>query len=85
MKTNKKSDNPKAFPTASALRFQEGMTLRDYFASKEKAVLSNLFWSNKSFQKSMIEQSKEEGKHISNISLKNNSITDLTLENTNVT
>lgn len=43
------------------------LTLRDYLAAKEKAVLSNLFWSNKYFQKSIIQQSKEEDKHITNL------------------
>ena len=41
MEANKKSDNPKAFPTASALRFQEGMTLRDYFANSAMLGILN--------------------------------------------
>lgn len=38
---NKKPHNPQAFPIASALRFQEGMTLRDYFANSAMLGILN--------------------------------------------
>jgi len=68
MKKNKKPTNPKAFPSLETDRngnyFAEGMTLRDYFAAKEKCVLTNAYWACDIFQTAIIEQAKKENKSV---------------------
>lgn len=70
MTTETKPSNPKAFPSqefikedgfGSYTKSHVGMTLRDYFAAKEKAQLTLAFWTCESFQAVIIQQAKEDG------------------------